>query len=73
MDTGYSIADNRIYGSHGYTECWIEGDGIYASRGGYTQYQRIAGRIYHRGKDTGFYLEDGRIRGPSKRLPWLNM
>jgi len=68
MNTGYSITDDRIYGPRGYAECWIEGDGIYSSGGGYTGFEIIEGRVYHRGKDTGYRIEDGRIHGPSGRL-----
>lgn len=72
MDTGYSIDDNRIYGPKGYAECWIEGDGIYSSRGGYTQCLIAGRRIDAGGVGTGFYIDGGRIYGPSKRLPWKN-
>lgn len=52
--TGYYVENAQIFGRRGYTRLWIYRDHIYSSTAG----------------NTGFWIENDRIHGPGRELPW---
>jgi hypothetical protein len=71
MDTGFWIRNSSIYGSTGYTGYRIDRRRQIVGPQGYTRHWIYRDTIYSAMEgNTGFYVNNGRIQGPSADLPW---
>lgn len=71
MDTGFWIKNSSIYSSTGYTGYRIDRRRHIVGPQGYTRHWIYQDQIYSAmDGNTGFYVDNGRIQGPSGDLPW---
>jgi hypothetical protein len=71
MDTGYWVKNNSIYATSGYTGYRIDRRRQIVGPQGYTRHWIYRDQIYSAMEgNTGFYIDNGRIHGPSTDLPW---
>ena len=71
METGYWIEGGSIYGPFGYTGYRINRRMHIVGHKGDTRHWIYRDHIYSSFEgNTGYYIEEGRICGPSSELPW---
>jgi hypothetical protein len=71
MDTGYYIKGLSIYGPAGYTGYRINRRKHIIGRKGDTRHWIYGDHIYSSLEgNTGYWIENDRICGPSSELPW---
>lgn len=71
IDTGWILGDTGFRKGEDYGEWWISHGKICGPKNAGKYSIDEKGRILKGDKETGFYIEEHRVYGPSTTLPWM--